>query len=150
MRLTLEKVVARGVGGLTLTAVGANFVADASAHRKVDPHLYHEAGGKAAIRGEQVEDEGSLSVTFSVQETKKSWDKKDAKRFKELAIKRALGTATAEDQKEFLFLQNARREHEIQLSEEQILSEYRRANMLRDLEAFFEKYAISTVSHQTR
>lgn len=71
------------------------------------------------------------------------WENKDVKRFKQLAVLRALGNATDEDNVEFSRLQIRRRKFENPLSAEQILAEMQRKEMLRDLEGFFRKYAAS-------
>ena len=82
------------------------------------------------------------SLIIPRPEVKDSWSPKDAKRFKELVVKRARRTATKEEQREFSNLQNARRRFENPMSSDEILAERRRNQMLNDLIKFFDKHAI--------
>jgi len=71
-----------------------------------------------------------------------SWDKRDARRFKELAVKQAVNSLNSDELNEFLMLQSARRMHESPLTGDEILADFKRSQMLDDLIAFFEKHTV--------
>lgn len=102
---------------------------------------YVEAGSMEPLDLQQASDlRSSFTVTLPV--TKDVWDKKDAKRFKALAVKRAVGESSNEEDSEFLWLQEARRRLDTTSTAEQILADIKRAQMLEDLHDFFEKHSV--------
>lgn len=78
-----------------------------------------------------------------IQVRKESWTRQDTKRFKELAIKHALDEINPAEEEELAWLQAERRSLASPLDAEQILAEFRRAEMLADLKAFVQKHGIS-------
>jgi hypothetical protein len=71
-------------------------------------------------------------VSVTVQPEVREWTNSDARRFTELAAKRALNEATENDQKEFALLQHQRRLSGIG-SPEDVLAEWRRRRFVGEL-----------------
>lgn len=71
-------------------------------------------------------------ISITLQPEAREWTKSDARRFSELAAKRALKEATDNDQKEFALLQYERRLGSIG-SPEDILAEWRRRRFVGEL-----------------
>jgi hypothetical protein len=71
-------------------------------------------------------------VSIAVQPEAREWTKSHARRFSELAAKRALTQATEDDQREFAFLQHERRLSSIG-SPEDVLAEWRRRRFVGEL-----------------
>jgi hypothetical protein len=84
-----------------------------------------------SLGDELIGDEAYQKVSLTVEAPR--FEKKDQKRFKDLAIKRALGTATAEDNSEFAQLQRARRSFDESGDADAVIAEYRRRQMIIDV-----------------
>jgi len=69
------------------------------------------------------------SARVSVADHEGDYGKVKAKRFKALAVKRALGTANADENREFAELQRARRSAESSFRSEDVIAEHRRRQM---------------------
>jgi hypothetical protein len=62
----------------------------------------------------------------------RGWSKSDAKKFRDLVIKRAAGTVTAEENKEFAILQHRRRANE-QVSADEVIAEWQRRRFVSEI-----------------
>jgi hypothetical protein len=60
------------------------------------------------------------------------WSKSDAKRFRDLALKRAAGTVTPEENEEFAILQHRRRANE-QVSADEVITEWQRRRFVSEI-----------------
>ncbi len=140
MTLTKKKLETKSAGRLTTLALTASVVAGSSVSKQVDASQFSEAGlARTAYPSQGQTNQSSSVVVVSVEKT--AWEKRDVRRFKQLAVKRALGTVTEEEQEEFFMLQEARRRLESPLTSDQILAELRRERLMKDLEDFLGKHA---------
>jgi hypothetical protein len=74
----------------------------------------------------------SQSVNVSIAPELSVWKSSDARRFRELAAKRASGEASADEQTEFKSLQQRRRVHHL-ASPEEIISEWHRRRFVAEI-----------------
>ncbi len=83
---------------------------------------------------------GESRFVITPPRTVEGFGKKNEKRFRDLAAKRALGTATEEEEQEFRDLQRDRRSVVQERSSESILAEYRRRQMLLETVNFLSRH----------
>ena len=91
------------------------------------------SASKNMVQTEEINADGmqQMKVNISIEDT--SWRKSDARRFKELAMKRAALEATTEENEEFIRLQHRRRLYEIRTPAGEVLSEWRRRRFVTEL-----------------
>jgi hypothetical protein len=72
------------------------------------------------------------TVPIRIRPETRGWSKSDAKKLRELAIRRAAGTATSKENEEFAILQHQRRANE-QISADEVIAEWRRRRFISEI-----------------
>lgn len=89
-------------------------------------------GTTAAVVQGPMESAGSARVSITVETEPAKWTKVDARRFRELATRRALGTADESDHQEFQRLQRRRRFTKL-ASPNEVMAEWRRRRFVSEV-----------------
>jgi hypothetical protein len=103
---------------------------DASNVRSVSPARSIDTGETSAVEG--------AAVQISVQPELTKWTKADARRFRELATKRATDDASSAEQEEFTTLQHRRRLHYLRSANE-VISEWQRRRFASEVFALLNR-----------
>ncbi len=72
------------------------------------------------------------TIPVRIASEARGWSKSDAKKLRDLAIKRAAGTATSEENERFTILQRQRRANE-QVSADEVIAEWQRRRFISEI-----------------
>lgn len=120
-------------GSVALASIrGAQLPADDPSKFQSSVRDASVADSRGAVQREELAGAESYQKVALVIEAPK-FEKKEQKRFKEIALKRALGTVSVDENAEFLNLQQSRRRAEVSFDADGVLAEYRRRQLIIDV-----------------
>ena len=120
-------------GSVALASIsGAQLPADDPSKFQSSVRDASVADSRGAVQREELAGTESYQKVALVIEAPK-FEKKEQKRFKEIALKRALGTVSVDENAEFLNLQQSRRRAEVSFDADGVLAEYRRRQLIIDV-----------------
>jgi hypothetical protein len=93
--------------------------------QSVDVNTIRDASPGQSVNTEEVMAAARPMIAVSLPPAPTNWTKADARRFRELATKRATDVVSTSEQDEFMALQNRRRLHYVSSAEE-LISEWQR------------------------
>ena len=137
----------RLTSSLARAAVGAATIALGEIHDNVSPTEFESGQDTASVQilaeniDERAASDFTCQIEVSISEPTRAYGFKEETRFDELVVLRATGSATEEQQKEFLELQAAQRAASQNNSSAAIMAEFRRRQALIDALKFLNRYA---------